>query len=65
MSANNTDPQEQEAQHKPAMRAIRLSIAAAVVILLVVLGTAFMRGDEPAGAETQIEPGIGAEPVPE
>lgn len=65
MSANDTDPQEEEKKHKPAMNAIRLSMVAGVVILLVIIGTSFMRGDEPAGAETQIEPGVGTEPVAE
>ncbi len=65
MSANDTDPQEEEKKHKPAMNAIRLSIFAGVAILVVVVGTAFMRGGAPEGAETQIEPGVGTEPVAE
>lgn len=61
MSAPNTDPRREERRHRPAMIALRLSIAAGAALLVGIVALAFLRGDAPEGAETQIDARTGEE----
>lgn len=61
MSAPKTDVERQARRHRPAMVALYLSIAAALLLLLVYLATAFFRAEAP---DTPGEPDVAEDAAP-
>lgn len=60
MSAPDTDLEKQRTRHRPALFGIGLSAAVAAVLLVVFLGWVFAQGDDPEGAEQQVDGRTGA-----
>lgn len=59
MSAPDTDPAVQRLRHRPALVGIGLVVAFALVLLAGLLVRLSANGGTPAGAETQVQPGLG------
>ena len=60
MSAPDTNTEKQKERHKAPLRfGIALPIIAVVALFLVFAVAMFLGGDDPEGADTQIEAGTG------
>ena len=65
MSAPQTNVEKQSKRHRPALVGIGAAAAFGVAILVALMVWAFATGDEPEGAELQVEPGVGVEEAAE
>lgn len=61
MSAPKTDLDKQEKQHRGPLRGMALVVAFALALLVVLMIWISYNGNEPEGAETQIDGRTGAE----
>ena len=65
MSAPKTDLDKQEKRHRGPLRGMAVVVAFALVLLVVLITWISANGNEPEGAETQIDGRTGAEePAP-
>ncbi|WP_116597275.1 hypothetical protein [Primorskyibacter marinus] len=55
MSAPQTNVETQEKNHRPALGAMKFAVGAALVLFIVFVIWMFAAGDDPEGAETQID----------
>lgn len=61
MSAPNTNIEKQEERHKPALIGMGAAVLWSVVLLVLLVGWVVYQGNDPEGAETQIDGRTGAE----
>ncbi|MGP6085720.1 hypothetical protein [Antarctobacter jejuensis] len=60
MSAPDTNIDKQQSRHRPSLTGIGLSVGFAATLLVVFLGWVFAQGQDPDGAERQIDGRTGA-----
>jgi hypothetical protein len=61
MSPPDTNLETEKKRHKPALRGIGFSILWGFVLLAIFIVWIILSGDEPEGADTQVQPGVGTE----
>ncbi|SDX96963.1 hypothetical protein [Citreimonas salinaria] len=64
MSPPDTNTEKQAKRHKPALGGMWLGLAFVALLFIGYVVYEIVSGEEPEGAETQIQPGVDTEIVP-